>query len=55
MKKKKQEYWLFWSHRGYMEFDSFSSKKEALKRFREEDDGYQFPILIKGMDISPKK
>ena len=50
-----KKYWLFWEHRGYMEYEVFDSKEEAIKRFKEEDDSYQFPILIEGKDISPKE
>ena len=48
-----KKYWLFWEHRGYMEYRVFDSKRKAVKRFKEEDDGYQFPILIEGKLIPP--
>ena len=55
MTKPKEKYWLFWNYRGYMEQACFDTKKEALKRFKEyPDDGYQFPILIKGVKIRGK-
>jgi len=51
MKKPKTKdfiYWLFWSHRGYMEWEGFFTKKEALKKLKEVDDGYTWPMLIRG-------
>ena len=51
----KTKYWLFWSDRGYEEHDWFDTRKEAVKRFKEIDNGYRFPILIKGIEIWVKQ
>jgi len=50
-KKQNKQYFLFWSHRGYMEQEVFDTKEEAIKKYKEVHDGYSFPTLIYGEEV----
>ena len=51
MKNPNKQYFLFWSHRGYMEQEVFDTKEEAIKKYKEVHDGYSFPTLIYGEEV----